>query len=208
LMDFGTLHVLALFDKPDPLDGPYFEETIYITPSRLPQETQTAIARVAGQAAAALGLVTGPVPAELRVSRGKPVMVEIAARSIGGSCSKTLRFDLNSSLEELIIRQAFQYPISNLQPSDSASGVMMIPIPHSGLLTRVDGLEAAAQVPAITEIEIRAKINHPIRALPEGDSYLGFIFARGETPEEVEMALREAHSRLNIEIAPELPLVT
>ena len=220
LMDYGKLHVLAVFDKPDPLDGPYFEETIYVTPSRLPQETQTAIAQVAGQAAAALGLVTGPVHAELRVDQGKPVMVEIAARSIGGSCSKTLRFDLNTSLEELIIRQAFQYPISNIQSfdqrlhiaaqdktPDSASGVMMIPIPHGGLFTRVDGLEAASRIPAITEIEITAGLNRPIRALPEGDSYLGFIFARSKTPERVEAALREAYALLNIEITPELPLI-
>jgi len=220
LMDYGTLHVLALFDKPDPLDGPYFEETIYVTPSRLPKKTQKAITQVAGQAAAALGLVTGPIHAELRVDKGKPVMVEVAARSIGGSCSKTLRFDLNTSLEELIIRQAFQYPVSNIQSFDqrlpvaaqdkspvSASGVMMIPIPYSGLLSRVEGLEAAARIPAITEIEITAGLNRPIHALPEGDSYLGFIFARGETPEAVEAALREAHACLSIEIAPELPLI-
>lgn len=131
-------------------------------------------------------------------------MVEIAARSIGGSCSKTLRFDLNMSLEELIIRQAFQYPISNTQLQTSASGVMMIPIPHSGLLTRVDGLEAAAKIPLITEIELTAHLNQPIRALPEGDSYVGFIFARGDTPEEVEAALREAHGLLKIEIVEEL----
>ncbi len=227
LMDYGKLHVLALFDKPDPLDGPFFEETIYVTPSRLPAGTQTAIARVAERAAAALGLVTGPVHAELRVNLdgsrlsggfaqskpAEPIMVEIAARSIGGSCSKTLRFDLNMSLEEIIIRQAMagEYAIPNPQSAihnAQASGVMMIPIPRTGLLTRIEGLETASRVPLITEIEITAQLNQRIRALPEGDSYLGFIFARGETPAQVENALREAHNLLKIEIIEELELLS
>jgi carbamoylphosphate synthase large subunit len=235
LMDSGKLHVLALFDKPDPLDGPFFEETLYVTPSRMPVEIQTAIALVAQQAAAALGLVTGPVHAELRINQaesalngaestiGEPVMVEIAARSIGGSCSKTLRFDLNTSLEELIIRQSFQLPITpetakrgtgsdnfasfpHYQLLDVASGVMMIPIAYSGLLTRIDGIESATRVPLITEIEITAPLNQRIKGLPEGDSYLGFIFARGETPAAVEAALREAYSLLDIEIVEEIEL--
>lgn len=219
LMEYGKLHVLALFDKPDPLDGPFFEETLYVTPSRLPAETQAAIVRVAERAAAALGLVTGPVHAELRINlegtnllstmtTPQPVMVEIAARSIGGSCSKTLRFDLNTSLEELIIRQAFGYEIRNTQYAiHSASGVMMIPIPRTGLLTRIEGLETASRVPLITEIEISAQLNQRIQALPEGDSYLGFIFARGDTPTAVESALREAHDLLKIEISEELELM-
>lgn len=205
LMDYGQLHVLALFDKPDPLDGPFFEETIYVTPSRLPAETQAAIARTAERAAAALGLVTGPVHAELRVHRGQPVMVEIAARSIGGNCSKALRFDLNTTLEELIIRQAFglEFDTAHLTP-ETASGVMMIPIPRAGYLASVDGLEAAARIPLIAEIEITARLNQRIQPPPEGDSYLGFIFARAATPAAVEAALREAHSLLNIEISEEI----
>ena len=240
LMDYGKLHVLALFDKPDPLDGPFFEETIYVTPSRLPAGTQAAIARVAERAAASLGLVTGPVHAELRVNLERrilsatggevegrilsgglsavactepcrsegPVMVEIAARSIGGSCSKTLRFDLNTTLEELIIRQAFGMGLGTpqLAPSPS-SGVMMIPIPRTGLLTRVGGLETASHVPLITEIEIAAQLNQRIQTLPEGDSYLGFIFARGDTPKAVEAALREAHGLLEIEVEEEISLI-
>lgn len=211
LMDYGKLHVLALFDKPDPLDGPFFEETIYVTPSRLPTETQTAIARVAERAAAALGLVTGPVHAELRIlakTPPRPIMVEIAARSIGGSCSKTLRFDLHTTLEDLIIRQAYGYEIRNTEyQQPTASGVMMIPIPRTGLLTRIEGIEDASRVPLITEIEISAQLNQRIKALPEGDSYLGFIFARGESPAAVETALRESHSLLKIEILEELELL-
>ena len=205
LLHDGALHPLALFDKPDPLDGPYFEETIYVTPSRLPAGVQEEIVRTAQQAAAALGLRQGPVHAELRVHQGQPVMIEMAARSIGGKCSKALRFEAGASLEELILRQAFGLP-----PAESglpaASGVMMIPIPESGILAGVEGLEAAMNVPLIEEIEITAPLHRPILALPEGNSYLGFIFARGEAPEAVENALRKAHARLEIEILPQLAL--
>ena len=211
LLDNGKLHVLALFDKPDPLDGPFFEETIYVTPSRLPDETHQAVFDTTTRAAAALGLRQGPVHAELRVNSGGPWMVEIAARSIGGNCSKALRFDTNVthqniSLEELILRQAFGMPF-NPQREKQADGVMMIPIRESGILTKVVGCEEARKVPLIEDVEITVQPNHPLAALPEGDSYLGFIFARGETPEAVEAAIREAHSKLGFEITPELPLI-
>lgn len=204
ILDDGRLKVLALFDKPDPLDGPFFEETIYVTPSRLPQATQEAIFDCASQAAAALGLREGPVHAELRANENDPFLIEVAGRSIGGLCSQTLRFSSDASLEELILRQAFDLPIETFDREQSAGGVMMIPIPEAGLLKRVEGCEAAEAVPLIENVEITARLNYSITPLPEGDSYLGFIFARGETPEAVEAALREAHSKLHFEIAPEL----
>ncbi len=207
LLDDGQLHVLALFDKPDPLDGPYFEETLYVTPSRLARDVQAEIAAVAAEAAAALGLRRGPVHAELRLPPGeRPVMVEIAARSIGGSCAKTLRFAGRASLEELILRQAFGLDF-NPEREAVAGGVMMVPIPEGGILKGVAGLEQARSVPLIEEIEIAAPLNQRLATLPEGDSYLGFIFARGETPAAVEAALREAHRRLTFEIVPELPVL-
>jgi len=206
LLDRGELEVLALFDKPDPLDGPFFEETIYVTPSRLPEATQAAIARCAAAAAAALGLREGPMHAELRVNAAGPWIVELAGRSIGGLCSKTLRFGTDASLEELILRQACGMPVESLGRTGAAGGVMMIPIPGAGLLRRVEGAAEAAAVPGVEEIDITAQLNYPIVPLPEGDSYLGFIFARGETPAEVEAALREAHGRLRFEIKPSIPL--
>jgi biotin carboxylase len=206
LLDHGALQVLALFDKPDPLDGPFFEETIYVTPSRLPAATQAAIARCAADAAAALGLREGPMHAELRVNDAGPWIVELASRSIGGLCSKTLRFETDASLEELILRQACGMPVDAINRAGSAGGVMMIPIPGAGLLKRVEGVDAAAAVPGVEEIDITAQLNYPIVPLPEGDSYLGFIFARGDTPAEVEAALREAHSRLRFHIQPSIAL--
>ncbi|MBI4770329.1 MAG: ATP-grasp domain-containing protein [Chloroflexi bacterium] len=206
LLDGGQLAVLALFDKPDPLDGPYFEETIYVTPSRLPDETQQAIFAETLRAAAALGLREGPIHAELRVNEGGPWLVEVAARSIGGLCSQTLRFGAEMSLEELILRQAFGLEVQSVQREGRAGGVMMIPIPAAGLLKEVHGLEAATCVPLIESVEITAKANYPLVPLPEGDSYLGFIFARGETPQAVESALRAAHAQLGFEIAPEIAL--
>jgi biotin carboxylase len=206
LLDRGQLEVLALFDKPDPLDGPFFEETIYVTPSRLPQATQAAIARCAADAAAALGLREGPMHAELRVNQDGPWIVELAGRSIGGLCSKTLRFGTDASLEELILRQACGLPVDSSGRTGMAGGVMMIPIPGAGLLKRISGVDEAAAVPGVEEIDITAQPNYPIVPLPEGDSYLGFIFARGEAPAHVEAALREAHAQLRFEIKPSIPL--
>ena len=144
--------------------------------------------------------------AELRVNDQGPWIVELAGRSIGGLCSKTLRFGSDASLEELIVRQACGLPIASTDRSSVAGGVMMIPIPGAGLLKRVEGVAAAAAVPCIEEVDITARVNYPIVPLPEGDSYLGFIFARGETPEQVEAALREAHSRLRFQIQPSIEL--
>jgi len=206
LLDHGTLQVLALFDKPDPLDGPFFEETLYVTPSRLPEATQAAIARCAADAAAALGLREGPMHAELRVNEQGPWVVELAGRSIGGLCSKTLRFGTDVSLEELILRQACGMLIESTDRTSAAGGVMMIPIPGAGLLKSVEGVAEAAAVPGVEEVDITARIHYPIVPLPEGDSYLGFIFVRAETPDAVEAALREAHSRLRFQIQPSIAL--
>jgi biotin carboxylase len=202
VLDDGQLQVLALFDKPDPLDGPFFEETIYVTPSRLPAEVQAAIFECASAAAAALGLRAGPVHAELRVNEQGPWLVEVAGRSIGGLCSKTLRFGTDASLEELILRQACGLGVRSFSREQAAGGVMMIPIPEAGILRRIAGLEQAKAVPGVEEIDITARLHYPIVPLPEGDSYLGFIFARGATPAEVEAALRAAHSCLHFTIEP------
>ena len=205
LLDGGRLRVLALFDKPDPLEGPFFEETLYVTPSRLPAHTQEAIFSATSAAAAALGLREGPIHAELRVNEQGAFLIEVAARSIGGLCSQTLRFGTSGSLEELILRHALGDPIDTAREG-LAGGVMMIPIPAAGHLRAVSGVEEASSVPGIEKIEITARMNHPLVPLPEGDSYLGFIFARGETPALVEDALRAAHSRLRFEIVAEIPL--
>jgi biotin carboxylase len=206
LLRDGELQVLALFDKPDPLDGPFFEETIYTTPSRLPADTRAAIAAAAAQAAEALGLRTGPIHAELRVNDQGPWLLEVAARSIGGQCSRTLRFGTDLSLEELILRHALGEDVASLSAGGQAGGVMMIPIPRAGIFREVAGVEAARALPLIEAVEISARAHYPLVPLPEGDSYLGFIFARGETPAAVEQALRAAHGLLTFRIDDPLPL--
>jgi biotin carboxylase len=204
LLRGGRLEVLAVFDKPDPLTGPYFEETIYVTPSRLPDATLERLTTTTGAAAAALGLVEGPVHAEARIGpSGDVVMLELAARSIGGLCSRTLRFGTGVSLEELILRHALGLPLDPTRES-AAAGVMMLPIPAAGTLRRVGGQEEARATPGITGLELSILPGRPVRPLPEGDRYLGFLFARGETPEEVETALRSAHARLDVVIDPSL----
>ena len=202
LLVAGELHVLALFDKPDPLDGPYFEETIYVTPSRLPEDVQAAIAAEARWAARALGLVEGPIHAELRVNEQGPWMVEVAARTIGGLCARTLRFGAGVSLEELVIRHALGIKLDSLERERRPAGVMMIPIPRGGVLRAVRGREDALAVPGIEDVTISAHAGQELVPLPEGSRYLGFILARAESPDAVEAALRAAHERLAFDVDP------
>ena len=207
LLRADGLHVLALFDKPDPLDGPFFEETIYTTPSRLPAETQAAIAECAAKAAAAIGLRDGPIHAELRVNERGPWMVEIAGRSIGGLCSTILEFGAGMCLEELLLRHALRMELPSLERAGGdGAGAMMIPIPKAGVLRTVHGVEEAEAVPNITGVEITIHPHTLVTPLPEGSSYLGFIFARAESPAAAEEALRLAHSKLRFDIAPLLPM--
>jgi biotin carboxylase len=199
LLENGRLEVLAVFDKPDPLDGPYFEETIYVTPSRKPREVLDEVHRLTAEAAAALGLTEGPIHAELRIG-SSPRVLELAARSIGGLCSRSLRFGLGVSLEELILRHALGLPLEHLRREELASGVMMLPIPKAGTLVDVHGQEEASATPHIAGLEISVPRGRHVTPLPEGDRYLGFLFAKAKTPEQVEAALRQAHARLRIEI--------
>ena len=198
----GELKTLALFDKPDPLEGPFFEETLYITPSRLSADIQDALHRATRDAADALGLQHGPVHAELRYNDEGAYLIEIAARTIGGLCARTLRFGTGMSLEELVIRHAIGQPVETLQREQQAAGVMMIPVPKAGILGDVRGKTAAHHVDGIVEVNITIPIGGEVVPLPEGARYLGFIFARAETPEVVEKALREAHRRLEFVILP------
>jgi biotin carboxylase len=206
-LEGGQLHLLALFDKPDPLEGPYFEESIYVTPSRLPSAAQEQIYECTVKCVRALGLSEGPVHAEFRVKDGGPWVLEIAPRPIGGLCSRVLRFGADRIfLEELLIRKALGMPGADLQREPDAAGVMMIPVPQSGVLEQVEGLQEALAITGICEIQITARVHDFIAAWPEGASYLGFIFARGRTAEFVEAALREAHGALRFKIAPRLPV--
>ena len=198
LLRNGELDVLAIFDKPDPLNGPFFEETIYVTPSRLDPAVQSRIIDTTGQAAAALGLRGGPIHAELRVNAAGVWMLELAARSIGGLCSRTLRFGSGISLEELILRHAAGLPLPAHERERPAAGVMMLPIPAAGRLRSVEGQAEAKQVPGIDGLVITIPPNEILTPLPEGDRYLGFMFARGEAPAAVEAGLRQAHARLRV----------
>ncbi|MCU1492664.1 MAG: putative Phosphoribosylglycinamide synthetase, partial [Acidimicrobiaceae bacterium] len=207
LVRSGRLEVLAVFDKPDPLDGPYFEETIYVTPSRI-ASGERAQARALFEAALdAIGIVEGPVHAELRLpatapgaAAASPVLIEVAARTIGGKCASTLRFGTGTSLEELVLSQALGTGVQAARES-AAAGVMMVPVPRSGRLESVEGIDRARDVANVTGVEISVAPGRAVRALPEGDRYLGFIFARAETPALVEEALRRAHGELDVRIA-------
>ena len=205
LLVAGALQVLAVFDKPDPLDGPFFEETIYVTPSCQPALVQVSLAATVASAAAALGLREGPVHAELRVGAdGRPVVIEVAARSIGGLCSRALRFGPGISLEEVIVRHAVGAGLDGLRREAQASGVMMLPIRAAGVLVKVSGQAEALAVDGVVGLEISIPTGRPVVPLPEGDRYLGFVFARGPTPADVELALRRAEAALDVVVRPGL----
>ncbi|MSO65236.1 MAG: ATP-grasp domain-containing protein [Alphaproteobacteria bacterium] len=200
LLTAGRLRVLALFDKPDPLDGPYFEETIYVTPSRHPTRVQERLIAAVAEAIAAIGLREGPIHAEVRLHGDTPYVLEVAARSIGGLCGRTLRFGAGISLEELILRHALRLPIEGFERERRPAGVMMIPIPRGGVLRRVDGLLEAQGVEGVVELSITIAREERVVPLPEGNRYLGFIVARGPTAAEVERTLRAAHAKLSFVI--------
>jgi hypothetical protein len=198
----GHLRVLAIFDKPDPLDGPYFEETIYLTPSREKAETQCEIVRATESAVRALGLTHGPIHAEMRVNRQGVWMLEVAARPIGGLCARVL-----PGLEELILSHAAGEDVANVPVPEGAAGVMMIPIPREGVYIVANGVDEARAVSGVEDVIITAKQGQKLIPLPEGNSYLGFIFARGLGPDVVEQALRTAHQRLDFQLATSLPVM-
>jgi biotin carboxylase len=218
LMSDGTLEVLALFDKPDPLDGPFFEETLYVTPSRLAAAGQERVARAVIAAARALGIATGPIHAELRLGgttahahegapEAPPVLIEIAARPIGGLCARSLRFSDGCGLEDVVVRHA----LGGRQPAireASASGAMMLPVPARvpSVLLGVSGVDDARQVQGVDDVVISARAGETLVPLPEGSSYFGFVFARGATAVDVEHALRAAAARLRCELAPLIPV--
>jgi hypothetical protein len=231
----GRLHVFALFDKPDPLDGPFFEETIYVTPSRAPEAAQRELIDTVQRAVTALGLTRGPVHAEMRRNERGVWMLEVAARPIGGLCAKALRFEpeplagrhgahakqpcspsaLNvessltgtTPLEELVVRHALGEDVTRARLLGPAAGVMMIPIPRDGIYRGVTGADRARDVPGVEEVLITAKEGQQLVPLPEGGSYLGFLFARADSADLVERALRQAHAALGFDIAGVLPVV-
>ncbi len=203
LLTAGELRVLALFDKPDPLEGPYFAETLYITPSSLPTERQEEIAETVAAAARAIGLREGPVHAELRINNSGVFVIECAARSIGGVCSRVLRFGTGISLEELVLRHALGTPMSVAAEEGAgggAGGVMMLTVPRQGVLRGVRGQDGARMVAHIEDVVISIPPDTQVEPLPEGDRYLGFMFARGGSAEIVEKALRQAFRQLEVVI--------
>ncbi len=211
LIGNGEARILAIFDKPDPLQGPYFEETIYVTPSRHAPKILEQIRETFQSSVRALGLTHGPVHAEFRINEKGVWPLEVAARPIGGLCSRALQFQMSDrgnkiSLEELLLRQALGESMENVWREREASGVMMIPVPQSGVLESVEGEEEARAVPGITALEITARVHDSVKAWPEGSSYLGFLFAKGQEASEVERALRAAHGKLHFNLVQTLPV--
>jgi biotin carboxylase len=205
LLNAGRLSVLAIFDKPDPLEGPFFEETYYITPTRHGAPARLRIVECVTAACRALGLREGPVHAEVRLAGSEAVILEVAARTIGGDCARLLQFGTGHGLEDLVIAHALGKPLP-IEPQEGAAGVLMIPIVTAGILRRIEGISSARAVPYIEDVVISIRDGYELVPLPEGGSYLGFIFAHAPTPEQAEAALRQAHDNLRVVVAPMLPM--
>ncbi len=201
----GQLFTLVIFDKPDPLTGPFFEETIYVTPSQLDFKVQQKIKQRVAEACRAYGLVTGPIHAELRVNQQDAWILEVASRTIGGDCARSLDAGNDFNLEQLVISLAINKPV-NVMPPENARGVMMIPIKQAGILRRVEGLPAARKVANIEKVDIIIREGNELIPLPEGNQYPGYIFAQADTPEEVVYALRESYDKLTFVVAPVIKL--
>ena len=201
----GEMSVLAIFDKPDPLDGPFFEETIYVTPSRLPRSVQALAAQRVREGCAAYGLTEGPVHAELRIHDGDAWIIEIAGRTIGGDCARLFTFGSGVGLEHLVLQRALGRPsATGFRGAGRAAGVLMIPTPGAGTLRRVEGVMAASRIPGIREVSITVREGYELIPLPEGGTYLGFVFALGEDPAGVEASLRRAQEAIRVIVAPSL----
>jgi biotin carboxylase len=205
MLGAGDLTVLAVFDKPDPLDGPFFEETIYVTPSRLGASDLAAVKAATQAATRGLGLTEGPVHAEIRVRDGRAFVIEVAARSVGGLCSRTLRFGTGMSLEYLILAHALGQPV-RAPRLRAAAGVLMLPISRGGVLVEVSGRDEVLAIPGVVGMDLTIAPGRTLVPLPEGNRYLGFVFARGDTPQEVESALRSALAKLHVRVRPQRPL--
>ena len=206
LLHRGRLHIVAVFDKPEPLTGPFFEESYYVTPSALTATTLRDVTEVVQATCDAYGLRHGPIHAELRINAEGVWVLETAARTIGGQCAMLVEFATGQSLEELVLRNALDEPppVSRLH---NAAGVLMIPIPRPGVLRRIEGVLDAQRVPGVEKLELWVREGHELVPLPEGASYLGFIFATGDDARQVQQSLRHAHACLNIVTAPKWDIV-
>ena len=203
-LSHGKLDMICLFDKPEPLEGPYFEETYYITPSRLNGRMQQQIKETVEKACQAYGLVFGPIHAEVRVDGETIWILEVAARTIGGECARLFELVTNFGLEEYILNRATKRKCQSIK-FRQAAGILMIPVPNSGIVRRIEGVTQAQEVKHILDVKLDIRAGSKLTPWPEGDKYPGFIFAKAKTPELVEKALRKSHSCLNIVTMPEFP---
>lgn len=195
------LNTITIFDKPDQLTGPYFAETIYVTPSSLDNDLQLAIKMEIEKSCKAYGLVTGSIHAECRIDKNNKVWIlEIASRTIGGDCARILDNN-NYSLEEMAILLSIGKNIT-IKKSKKARAVMMIPIKQKGLLKRVEGLSLANKVKHIDSIDIIINQGHELIPLPEGNQYLGYIFSSADTSEKATEAIRMAYDILTFITSP------
>jgi hypothetical protein len=203
LVVHGEVRPLAVFEKPDPGDGPFFAETVLLQPARLSSDEYRDVLALTARVVAAVGLTDGPVHVEHRIDEsGRVWFLELAPRSIGGLCSRALRPD-GEPLEQLLVRAALGRALpTRLDLDGPATGVHMLAVPRPGVLEEVKGTDRAAAVSGITGVEVTMGPGAELVPLPEGDRYVGFVFAEAPASDDVEQALAAAVAELEVRVAP------
>ncbi len=195
----GRLDVVAVFDKPDSPQGPTFPETLLVSPARLAPDALDRVIEVVGRAVAAVGVAEGPVHVECKVKGGEVWFLELAARTIGGLCGRAL-VPGGVSLEEVVVRHALGLSLPAPPWRAAATGVLMLPVDETGKVEAVRGIDAAQAVEGVTDVVITVGAGEEVVALPAGDRYIGFVFARAETADEAEAVLRSAWAEIEVEV--------
>ena len=185
----SELNKIVIFDKPINYKEPYFEESIYIAPTGLPDKTQKEIVNLIGKACKKLGLENGPVHVEFKIHNKEIFIIEINPRMIGGLCSRCLSFGLfKTSLEEIALHAFLNNELKSIDLLSNFVGVLMIPTPISGKFISINKNELES-IPNVSGVEITVSENSNLLEPPFGDKYLGFVFSQGDSKEKVMESL-------------------
>ncbi len=193
----SELKKIVIFDKPVEYKHPYFEESIYITPSELSSEAEKRVVSIVDKACKKIGLEDGPVHVEFKINENQIFIIEINPRMIGGLCSRCLSFGLfKVSLEEIILHAFMNNELKNIELLNNYVGVLMIPTPKSGKFISINK-EELENIPNISNVEITVPEGSDLLEPPYGDKYLGFAFSQGIDKKTVNESLLTAMNLAN-----------
>lgn len=208
LLQYGAPEVITEFGKPLPLTGPYFEESIYLTPPALGAALRREVHELSMAAAKALGFYHGPAHCEIRLTPDGPKVLEIAGRLLGGACAGSFRDRLGEDLDALLLRSALGERITLPAPADDAPtvGALMIPVPGEGRVVAVRGDDGARRVPGVRDVSLQTEPGEIVVPFPEQACYaVGFVSASGPDEAAVVGSLGQAAAQISLELTPLRP---